>query len=130
MVFATKSTLARQMIARALDAGVPCAWVLGDEVYGSDHRLRRLLEQREQPYVLTVRSNEKLWGGAGEEDGRIRRLNWPKPVRPVPGSVCRRVPGARANASTIGHACVWRAGQGRLRRTSCTGCWSGVIAPI
>jgi SRSO17 transposase len=69
VVFATKPTLARQMIARALDAGVPCAWVLGDEVYGSDHRLRRLLEQREQPYVLTVRSNEKLWGVRAKKTG-------------------------------------------------------------
>src|SRR5947208_12657752 len=33
--FATKPVLARQMIERALDAGIPCAWVLGDEVYGS-----------------------------------------------------------------------------------------------
>jgi SRSO17 transposase len=61
VVFATKPALATQMIARALDAGVPCAWVLGDEVYGSDHKLRTLLEQREQAFVLTVRSNEKLW---------------------------------------------------------------------
>jgi SRSO17 transposase len=61
VVFATKPALARQMIARALDAGVACAWVLGDEVYGSDHKLRTLLEQRKQAFVLTVRSNEKLW---------------------------------------------------------------------
>jgi SRSO17 transposase len=51
-VFATKPVLARQMIERALDAGVPCAWVLGDEVYGSDPKLRTALEQREQAYVL------------------------------------------------------------------------------
>ena len=54
VVFATKPVLARQMIERALDAGVPCAWVSGDKVYGSDHRLRAALEQREQAYVLTV----------------------------------------------------------------------------
>jgi SRSO17 transposase len=59
--FATKPALAKQMIMRALDAGVPCAWVLGDEVYGSDSKLRTALEQREQPFVLTVRSNERLW---------------------------------------------------------------------
>jgi SRSO17 transposase len=61
VVFATKPALASQMIARALDAGVACAWVLGDEVYGSDPKLRTLLEHREQPFVLTVRSNERLW---------------------------------------------------------------------
>src|SRR3954463_8674012 len=36
VTFATKPALARRMISRALDAGLPCAWVLGDEVYGSD----------------------------------------------------------------------------------------------
>jgi SRSO17 transposase len=49
------------MIARALDGGVPCTWVLGDEIYGSDRRLRMFLEQRETPFVLAVRGNEKLW---------------------------------------------------------------------
>ena len=49
------------MIGRALDAGLPCAWVLGDEIYGSDRRLRMDLERREQPFVLAIRSNEKLW---------------------------------------------------------------------
>jgi SRSO17 transposase len=61
VAFATKPALAKQMIMRALDAGVPCAWVLGDEVYGSDRKLRTALEQREKPFVLGVRSNERLW---------------------------------------------------------------------
>ena len=68
-VFATKPVLARQMIERALDAGVPCAWVLGDEVYGSDHKLRAALEQREQAYVLTVRSNEQVWAVRAKKTG-------------------------------------------------------------
>jgi SRSO17 transposase len=38
--FATKPQLAQRMIERALTAGVPFAWVLGDEVYGNDRRLR------------------------------------------------------------------------------------------
>jgi SRSO17 transposase len=58
--FATKPTIARQMIAAALDAGVPCAFVLGDALYGSDKRLRVMLEERRQPYVLAVRSNETV----------------------------------------------------------------------
>jgi SRSO17 transposase len=61
VAFATKPALAQRMIARALDAGVACTWVLGDEIYGSDRRLRMFLEQREQPFVLAVRGNEKLW---------------------------------------------------------------------
>jgi SRSO17 transposase len=59
--FATKPQLAERMIARARAAGVPFAWVMGDEVYGSDRRLRMFLEAHEQPFVLAVRSNEKLW---------------------------------------------------------------------
>src|SRR5512135_1190287 len=32
--FATKPALARRMITRTLDAGIPAGWVAGDEVYG------------------------------------------------------------------------------------------------
>jgi SRSO17 transposase len=47
--FATKPQLARQMLERALDSGVPCGWVTGDEVYGGDRPLRLWLESRAQP---------------------------------------------------------------------------------
>src|SRR4051812_15360096 len=57
------------MLARALDAGVPCGWGLGDEVYGADRRLRAMLEERGKPYLLTVRGNDaleaELDGGGG-----------------------------------------------------------------
>jgi SRSO17 transposase len=59
--FATKPQLARQMLERALDAGVPCGWVTGDEVYGGDRPLRLWLESRAQPFVLAVKKNEPLW---------------------------------------------------------------------
>ncbi len=48
------------MVARTLDAGLPCAWVLADAVYGSDYRFRCLLEERGQAYVLAVRSTHTL----------------------------------------------------------------------
>jgi SRSO17 transposase len=44
--FATKPALATTMIMRALDAGVPAAWVARDEVYGADPGLRATLEAR------------------------------------------------------------------------------------
>jgi SRSO17 transposase len=76
-VFATKPALAQQMIIRALDAGIPCAWVLGDEVYGSDHKLRAALQQREQAFVLTVRSNEKVWATEHAREGvREKKTGW------------------------------------------------------
>lgn len=60
VAFATKPAIACEMVARPLDGGAPCAFVLADAVYGSDHRFRRMLEDRGQPYVLAVRSNHTL----------------------------------------------------------------------
>ena len=60
VAFATKPAMARDMITTALDAGTPCAWVLADALYGSDYKLRRMLEDRGQPYVLAMRSNHHL----------------------------------------------------------------------
>ncbi|MDP2753888.1 MAG: IS701 family transposase [Nitrospirota bacterium] len=59
--FCTKPALARAMLARALDAEVPAAWVTGDEVYGNDRALRQMLEQRAQPFVLAIKVNALLW---------------------------------------------------------------------
>src|SRR3954465_14198248 len=61
--FATKPQLAEAMLARAFAADVPAAWVTGDEVYGSDGRLRRWLEGQQRPYVLAVRANQYVWTG-------------------------------------------------------------------
>jgi SRSO17 transposase len=59
--FATKPQLARQMLARAFEAGVPRRWVTADTIYGGDRRLRRWLEEQGQPFVLAVPCNEPLW---------------------------------------------------------------------
>jgi len=69
--FATKPQLAKRMLERALDGGVPAAWVTGDEVYGGDRRLRMWLEERQQPFVLAVKSSEPLWSTG--EDGIHQR---------------------------------------------------------
>ena len=58
--FATKPKLARAMLARAFAAGVPCAWVTGDSVYGSDYGLRRAIEKEGRGYVMTVTSAQRL----------------------------------------------------------------------
>jgi SRSO17 transposase len=68
--FRTKPEIAREMIAGALDAGVPCGWVLGDAVYGADRRLRVMLEGRGQPYLLGVRGNDTVWAELGGEVGQ------------------------------------------------------------
>jgi SRSO17 transposase len=59
VAFHTKPWLALEMIERALDAGVPARWVVGDSVYGSDGKLRRALEARGQAYALAVKSTEQ-----------------------------------------------------------------------
>ena len=59
-VFRTKPQLAQLMLGRALESGVPFTWFTGDEVYGSDRKLRRWLEGEEIPHVMAVKSNEKL----------------------------------------------------------------------
>jgi SRSO17 transposase len=59
MVHRTKPQLALEMLESPLEAGVPARWVVGDEGYGSDAKLRRALEERGQASVLAVRSNEK-----------------------------------------------------------------------
>ncbi len=59
--FATRPMLGRQMLERAFAAGMPAGWVAGDEVYGRDSKLRRWLEGRQQPYVLAVGSDQRLW---------------------------------------------------------------------
>ncbi|MDE1497552.1 IS701 family transposase, partial [Xenorhabdus bovienii] len=61
VTFATKPQLARQMLERTWDAGVPCRWVTADEVYGRDRRLRVWLESRYQPFVLAIPCNTPLW---------------------------------------------------------------------
>jgi SRSO17 transposase len=61
--FATKPKIGIAMVAAALNAGVPCAWVLGDAVYGSDKTLRVVLERHDKPYVLSIRGNERLMMG-------------------------------------------------------------------
>lgn len=74
--FATKPALAREMITRALDAGVPAAWVAGDEVYGNDSKLRGALQQRAIGYVLAVACDHQITTLAGKHSAKIlaRRL--------------------------------------------------------
>jgi SRSO17 transposase len=70
--FATKPALAQAMVCRALDAGVPAAWVAGDEVYGADPRLRAELQARGVGYVLAVACDHHVsFGGVFHRAGTL-----------------------------------------------------------
>ena len=66
VTFATKPALARRMVEQALDAGARPAWVVADAVYGADSKLRFFLEERQQPYVVAVASNQCVWVGLSQ----------------------------------------------------------------
>ena len=61
VAFRTKPQLADLMLERAVESGVPFAWVAGDEVYGSDRNLLLWLERQGVPHVLAIKRSEKLW---------------------------------------------------------------------
>jgi SRSO17 transposase len=63
--FKTKPELAMDMLARALDAGVPARWVTGDAVYGQYYKLRKALEERGVFYVLAVPMNQHVIAKTG-----------------------------------------------------------------
>src|SRR5271168_574967 len=62
--FATKPALAARMIGRAIEAGVPFAWVAADSVYGVGD-VERVLRRAGKGYVLGVNSTHHFgsWGG-------------------------------------------------------------------
>ena len=64
------------MVARALDAGVPAAWVTGDEVYGANPGLRAGLEARGIGYVLAVACDHRVraTGDTYRADDLLRRV--------------------------------------------------------
>ena len=72
VTFATKPELARRLVERALDAGARPAWVVADAVYGADTKLRFFLEERNQPYVLAVSSQQSVWVGLTQS--RVKTL--------------------------------------------------------
>jgi SRSO17 transposase len=65
--FATKPELARAMIGRAVDAGIPFSWVTADEVYGGNPGLRTWLEEQEIPHLMAVKCSEMIPTAAGKK---------------------------------------------------------------
>jgi SRSO17 transposase len=97
--FATKIRLAKLMLERAFAAGVPAAWVTGDEVYGA-WELRRWLEDERRPYVLAVRANQYVW--AGSRQATVAAL-----ARALPSRAWRNITIAAGSKGPRRHAWAW-----------------------
>src|SRR5207245_10608589 len=64
--FTTKPRQAQAMIARAIAAGVPFAWVTADEAYGQAKWLQAWLEDQDIWYVMAIRCSDTLTMPEGE----------------------------------------------------------------
>lgn len=98
--FATKTALAKAMLGRAFAAGVPAAWVTGDEAYGSDGDLRRWLEGEGRPYVLAVRANRYVWVG-------LRQSTVAALARSLPKRAWHKITIAAGSKGPRRHAWAW-----------------------
>ena len=104
VAFATKPKIGIAMVEAALEAGVPCSWVLGDSVYGCDKGLRVMLEKRGKPYVLAVRSDERLLIEGSFQSHTVQEVA--AGVKAKTGVACQLAKARKARGSTTGLACV------------------------
>ena len=99
VAFATKPQLAQQMLARAVEAGVPAGWVTADEVYGGDARLRAFLETATWPMCWRSRPPSRCGRLASTAPPRSQPVSWSPTCPPARGgasapATAPRVPGS------------------------------------
>jgi len=97
--FRTKPQLAQLMLERALDAGVPAAWVTADEVYGGSPALRGWLEGRGVWHVLAVKCTELL---------AVQAVDAPAGARTSAEQLAAAVPATQWIACSAGHGAKGR----------------------
>ena len=95
VVFRTKPQLARELLERAVAAGVPFRWVAGDEVYGNDRNLRLWLEGAGIPHVLAIKRNEKRWVLTDKGPRQVRADQLVSGVAEIRWSQCSAGNGAK-----------------------------------
>jgi SRSO17 transposase len=98
--FATKPSLAGDMVAAACTAGVTASWVAGDEVYGNDPVFRQRLQDLQLGYVLAVSCDHRVPIDGGKPG--CAPTASPPPCPPRRGTGCPPAPGRRYHASTTG----------------------------
>jgi hypothetical protein len=65
VTFATKPELARAMIGRPVELGLPFAWFTADEAYGDNGKLRKWLEE------VPARGWQRMSCGPGSKGERL-----------------------------------------------------------
>lgn len=86
----TQAEVISRMIARALDAETPAAWVVGDEAYATDPGRRADLENRGMGYVLAVACSHHVSISVGKRRADpprrrpARQRGSPAPQAPAP----------------------------------------------
>ncbi|XVQ82998.1 IS701 family transposase [Microbispora siamensis] len=88
--FQTKPVLARAMLTRALDAGVPASWVTADETYGQGDEFRHSLEQRRVSYVVAVPKSQTVAAGVDAQTLAVQ----------VPRGAWKRLPAGDGSQET------------------------------
>ena len=116
--FQTKGQLARRMLQRAVESGVPFAWFTGDEVYGSDRKLRLWLERQDIPHVLAIKRSEKLWALTEKGPRQVRADRLACGVEEPDWIRCSAGDGAKGP-----RVYDWAAVEIRLLREPGKGCW-------
>jgi SRSO17 transposase len=76
--FATKGELAKRMLKRAFEAGVPARWVVADTVYGTARGLRRWLEKQGRWYVLAVPGTRGVYHEGSQRQARTVAKDLPE----------------------------------------------------
>jgi hypothetical protein len=122
--FATKPQLARRMLERALDAGVPCGGVTGDEVYGGDRSLRLRLSRARNRLCWRLRGTNRRGSKApllhvptGSRRPCHRRTNQPSQIA-MKSRVGRHL-------ARLSFACDYRIGSGLRQNVPCSPLESG-----
>ncbi len=134
VTFATKPQLARTMVERVRELGLPFAWFTADEAYGDNGKLREWLEESGVAYVVAVARDTRVPAGAGKTI-RADRL-----AARVPGQGWQRVScGYGSKGERLYDWALAPAGGGRhllARRSPASGelafylCWSPRAATL
>jgi hypothetical protein len=106
IAFATKPHLARAMVERAIAAGVPFAWVVGDSIYRvSAVEMARAGPARAMCSASAPPASSTPGGPSLRLPGLRPRL--PAHSIPPPGTGCRPGPEPRASGCSIGPIWNW-----------------------